>query len=177
MKNSIDPADHLGLARKAAKVAAMRDSVPVEDTEEYSVATMAIMAAARNFDPSCGVQFSTYAFRWIMGAIIRLSTRRARQNVRMKRIGTNDSLLSLCDIDDPADNAEHSEEITELRLQIRALPYDQRVLVQMRLGGMNLRDICEAMDICEKTARRIENIAMRTLREGMTNRFNAEEEV
>jgi RNA polymerase sigma factor (sigma-70 family) len=175
-KRQIDPADHIGLARKAAKLASVRDKVPVDETEEFSVSMMAIMAAAKRYDSSMNVRFATYAYRWILGAIMRLNSNRNRQIARIKRIGTNDAMIPLMAKDDPASDAQRSEELCELKLQIRSLPYDQRALMTMRQAGMNIRDICEAMDICEKTARRLENIAMRTLREAMLSRFSTEGE-
>lgn len=176
LMSKIDPADHIGLARKAAKKASLRDRVPVEDTEEFSVAMLGIIAAAKNYDASMNVRFSTYAYPWIVGAIIRLNSSRSRQSGRLSRIGTNDELNRVSAGDDPVMEAQKREMLQEMKLQIRALPNDQRQLITMRQSGMTIGDICEAMDICEKTARRIEFIAMRSLREAMVSRFNTEED-
>lgn len=174
--SKIDPADHIGLARKAAKKAALRDRVPVEDTDEFSVAMLGIIAAAKKYDASMNVRFSTYAYPWIIGAIIRLNSSRNRQAGRFQRIGTNDELSGVSSGDDPVMDAQKSEMLQEMKLQIRELPKEQRQLITMRQSGMAISDICEAMDIREKTARRIEFIAMRSLREAMVSRFNTEED-
>jgi RNA polymerase sigma factor (sigma-70 family) len=173
---AINPQDHIGLARKAARSAARRDKIPVEDTDEFSVAMLGIVAAAQNYKSSRKCKFSTYAHPWIKGAIARLHEVKNRQLSKIQRIGAVDVSVIAATGSNPAREAEMSEEIAELRMQIRALPYEQRLLIGMRLAGMNMREISEVMDVRTKRAQQIELLAMMALRDAMQKKFPRESE-
>ncbi len=66
----IKPEEHLGLVCKVVSKYVPR-GIPVEDTEEYADGVVALLGAAKSYDPEKHTEFSTYAYIAIKNALIR----------------------------------------------------------------------------------------------------------
>jgi RNA polymerase sigma factor (sigma-70 family) len=74
---TIDPADHLNLARKVAAKFAKS-----EDYEELvSICFLALVKAAQKFDPSRGFEFSTYAYYAMRNAIFKVLKKKKNNRI------------------------------------------------------------------------------------------------
>ncbi len=166
----IDITQHLGLARKAASRYARVQGVPIEDTEEYSEAVVALIRAAEQFDGSRGITFSTYATHKIRGYLGHLiAQRKGKQppeGAVVFPIGADD--LSALAGDNLVESAVGcGDERSIVRVAVRRLPAKQREVVELWMQGMTLKQVAKQLQESVRYVEEVFNIALVALKQGM----------
>lgn len=148
----IDATEHLGLAGAAAARFAVREGVPIEDSEAFADACVALVKSAIAFDPQRGCQFSTLASRACCNEMVNGLRRRTgwrksgRSECRFDSLGERDPICPDSDYRDPADIAR------DVRAAIGQLPERSRLIMLRRLDGEILRDIAADLGLsCQRT--------------------------
>ena len=72
--SKVNPEDHIGLVKTIAKGFKSRDSHALPTSDRVSVGYISLLKAVKNFDPSKGFAFTTYASRVIKSDISRYIT-------------------------------------------------------------------------------------------------------
>lgn len=173
----IDPAKHVGLVYSVAKRYTGRG---VELNELAAEGTIGLMSAAKQFNPSHGTRFSTYARWWIEAAITRFLEKNRIVHVpvnvvkKRKKAGTLRRDLSLnvpVHIDEgsttwlddladdkasPLDAAILSERRELVRIELKALPKRTRNMVRLRFeDSATLEEIGRQYDLSRERVRQI----------------------
>jgi len=156
----IDPAEHLGLARSAVSLFAQREGVPVDDSEAFADACVALVRCARGYDPSLGFQFSTYAMQScrraaISGFLTRTGWRRKGfVKVQARSVELTDELesRSMSDVDS-------AETVEAVRFAIAALNERHKYVVEQRMAGLRLQDIADVLGVSRERVRQLEEQA------------------
>lgn len=169
--DSSNPADHLAYAFSRSRPFAVRDGVPVEDSEAFADACVGLCQAARRFDPERGFKFITFA-----GTCIRMSQikgyhdrgrgwRNSEKSIGVDSVA-GDSLLSVMDRSVAADDqVDHLEQLESLRSAIGRLPADLQQVVRSRMDGLLLREVAEQMNRSKQRVGQMEQKAHAMLRE------------
>jgi hypothetical protein len=96
----VDPLEHFGLVAKIARKFVPRRPyrygyVPIEDTDQFQDGCVGLLFACARFDETRGGQFSTYAWAYIRGFILRGRNDWFRSDVADAYLGLNaDSMVS-----------------------------------------------------------------------------------
>lgn len=166
---------HLGLVRGLACRALRTAPRGVELDDLISLGTVALLEAARRYDPSVGASFSTFAFPRVRGAIVdgiaqlcmikRSTYRRARREVAAGRAGVEvDSLEDLRERgnDLPADAEDVGDALDRARLHravaraVARLPERHRRFVEQHYGeGRDLMSIGADLGVSKSWASRL----------------------
>lgn len=166
----IDVTQHLGLARKAASRYARAQGVPIEDTEEYSEAVVALIRAAEQFDGSRGITFSTYATHKIRGYLGHLmAQKKGRQptdGLVVFPIGTDD-WVELAGDNSVESSVNCLDEKSIVRFAVRKLPSRQRKVVELWMQGMTLKQVAKQLQESVRHVEDVFNIALVALKQGI----------
>lgn len=158
---AIDPLDHIGLAHAVCR-RHVPDGVPLQDSDVYSEALIGLMKAARNFDPSRGYQFSTYASRVMRGEMAWRWKQRYRQAaVYVRSAGVDpDELPGV----DPMAAADAAELLAAVSSAVESLTPRQQQVVRLRLDGLTFEQCAAEMGVTKQCCQQTEANAHRHLR-------------
>lgn len=156
------------LWRRRALTVARRLGAPSQEWEDLAQEGMTgLLRACRRFDPSRGLQFSTFAYPHVIGAV-KDAMRRA--GGRHEVISLEDALpdlmgepLTFADVL-PAPDVDADAGL-DLRTALAALPERQRfVLLAMVVGGWKQREVGDALGVTCSRAGQIKAEALKRLR-------------
>ena len=154
-----------GLAIKFGRQCAQRGSDESAMDDAVQEAMLALMRAARGFDPSRGFKFSTYASTSII-----MDATKHRANAHRRRI------KSECDVYDysPEDHREKPAcglELAELAAAMASLDPRMRRVIEMRFrDGATLDEVGKAIGVTKECVRQIQLKATATLRKKIEGR-------
>jgi RNA polymerase primary sigma factor len=165
MRAIIDPAKHLGLAAMAAKKSAAIEGVPVQDSEAFGDACVALVRCSQRFDPERGYQFSTFALTSCLNAV--MSGWYLRSGRRRKGFDE----VNFVSIEATGDVAERgqldsiaSDRVEKVREAIAALPERKRFVIEQRMAGKLLSELGEVLGVSKERVRQIEEQCLSELR-------------
>ena len=153
-----DVTQHLGWAYKMALPHARRQSIDVEDSEEFADACLCLVNCSRTFDSSLGYKFITYAGTSISNAIstgIRERTEYRKLGRQLVKFHQGENMGDYCD-NRVEEKRFTSDQIDALIAAVEVLPERNRLVVQGRLASKTLQEIGDDMMITRERVRQIE---------------------
>jgi RNA polymerase sigma factor (sigma-70 family) len=158
----IDPAEHLGLlaviVRKYVPL-----GQPIHDSEAWSIGQLGLLKAARLFDSSRGAQFGTFA-----GVVIRRELHEYWRRTRLERqhafFGTERVLEVPEKMLGIPDAVAEDESVRLLSEFVPQLPGLERLVVQKKLSGEQLREIAIELQLSRQRVHQVYHSALRRLR-------------
>lgn len=147
MTQSTKAQDNLGLARQISSKYARRQRV--EDTEQFSDASLGLIIAEQGYKPDSGCTFATYAHRVMRNQMINGHRQRRRQ-LDVVQAEVNELEVPVFDNADP--EMEMARELLPVLLDVQQYesPRDQRnvgVLYEHYINGRSWQDIGEEMGL------------------------------
>lgn len=167
---SINPADHIGLACKIAKK--FTRERPIEDSEAFGDAMIGLVLAANQFDPGLGFKFSTFAWRVIRQNIVHAFMKRSNlRNKRATRVIFVDpeDLKAKRDSGEPLEPIDTEDLIATMRAKISSLPPQYAKVMLGRLDGKKLHEVAKEIGVTKERVRQIQLSATGMLRQMMAS--------
>lgn len=159
----INPADHIGLVYRCARKFADYGE-PAEDSQPFSDACIALCQAAKCFDSSRGIKFSTYATAAIC---IHMSCQYRRRKEKSKRLsvtnGVDETLEHVPEFDERFGQTENVDTIEFLLDHLGDT--GRRIIVAHWLDNVPFADIAKREQVSIQDAKRIASRALRTMRQ------------
>lgn len=164
----INPVDHLGLVAKIViKHASLRPGQALEETEEFSDGVQGLYHAIDRFDPSRGLQFSTYAYYCIRGYILKQRGNRTRRGSHNIYAMPNESIECLLRYSDSERDRRQQEARMDLHELLDKIPpakaRSKQALIGWFLQGKNLKQIASELGISRERARQHKEQALEFL--------------
>jgi len=174
---NVDVVSHLPLVYTQARWFVKKIPPQVEFDELVSAGTIGLIEAARKFDPTRGIEFSTYAHPRIRGAIcdeLRSRDHLSRSHrAQLKTTGGRDPLAGVPLDAAPPQMVEPTQEQDAIRGEIRRFlfsamrrlrPRDRRVVILRYWGDKTLTAIASDLGVGESRVCQIDKRAIAKLR-------------
>lgn len=155
---SINVADHIGLAKSIARkrIPLSNPAVDLEDCEQE--AALAVVRAAKRFDPARGNQFSTYATHRAKGAV----------TDHLRRVSKYAGDVSLEKVNGETPTIDFPDELIEnkdlVRVLLSKLTEVQASIVMAHIGGKTFTEIEKDLKIERHEAAKIYNESLMAMR-------------
>lgn len=163
----IDASEHLGLV---GMIVGKRVRPDHPDADEYrGVATLALVRAARDYDPAKG-RFSTYACRAIINAVnCEWNYRHRKRRDARRTVGLTDGVARWCGVRDKPGRMELDDErrdtMDRAATCLAALDERGADVLMRRASGMTLREIGADLGLSRERVRQIERDAIAAARQ------------
>lgn len=171
-KANINPEDHIGLVKSIAKGFKSRDSHALPTSDRVSVGYIALLKAVKNFDPSKGFAFTTYASRVIKSDISRYITLHGHRTFTRPY-----DPIQECPPVDPdcyiyiklLSQERHFEELAEEKDYIQSIlsrcSKQEKAVLKGIFAGKTQKDIAKALGCKQANISRIYNALIKRERE------------
>lgn len=146
-------------ATQLANSLARKYGTPQTFDDLRQVAQLALWRAAEAIEASRGVQFSTYAYRWILNAV----SNAARLEARSRRAFTQGSAeFTDTSVSEPFANASHGEDLDRLRSALATVDSDTRQLALDWAGGSRQQEIAGRLGVTRQAVnKRLQGVVIK----------------
>lgn len=167
----IDASKHLGLVGRMLRRMRPHDR-NVEESEEWADAVEGLVRAANTFEPSLGLEFSTYAFTCMHAAVADgIKSRGRKMRTACLRQLNDADADGLSDRFDLLDEINRAEESARIHAAVRSLPARERQIVKLRFfDGLTLEQAGRRFGLSPKRIDQIQKRALLLLRLELTTK-------
>jgi RNA polymerase sigma factor (sigma-70 family) len=170
--NSTDPVDYLNFARMLAAPYARREGVPVDDSEAFADACLAMTRARQSYRSDGGAKFITYAGTAIRFAICQGYRERvhgwAPAGMQLRRpsvcmVSCVDAIVPARDSDSPSAVIDRQDVVDGVKAALRLLPVNLQRVVWRRMFGETLQEIADDIGVSRQRIQQLDKLAHKML--------------